>query len=584
LSHWLAELRRRNVHRVLIAYVAGTWLVAQVTGFLAEAFAWPAWILRAVVVVFLLGLPAAAAIAWFFELTPAGLVREQDFPAEAAVRVRPHRALDVAIVALVAAAIGYFVATHDWQGQEARRAADAAPATLAVLPFKPIVASSRDEALEFGMTDTLIARLSGVADVVVRPLSSVRRYAALEQDPLAAGRELGVESVLDGSVQKDSDRLRVTARLLRVADGRQLWSDRFEESYVDIFAVQDSIADRVSSALALKLSAADKERISRRATNDPVAYDAFLNGRYYWNRRASPADLGRAIEFYSRAVARDPRFALAYSGLADVLAVQAVFGVRAPYDVYPKALQAAERALEIDPDLAEAHATRGHIRLNYRHDWNGALDDYDEAIRHDARYAMAHMWRGFWLLFVGRGEEGLAELQAARDLEPDSLALAVNHARGLYWMRRYDAAEAQLARVLEIDPGNGLARAILVSVRTQRGRYDEALAMLSKDAANAPGSRALQGVALALAGRKAEARAELQRLTDLARQQYVSAYDLASISAALGDADGAFAWLDHAVVERSSLLSTLRVDPVMDGLRADPRYLDFENKIGMPPR
>jgi tetratricopeptide (TPR) repeat protein len=340
----------------------------------------------------------------------------------------------------------------------------------------------------------------------------------------------------------------------------------------------------VSAALALRLSTADKQRISRRATNDTVAYDLFLNGRYYWNRRASPDDLRKAIDFYSRAVDRDPKFALAYSGLADVLAVQAVFGVRAPADVYPEALAAAERALELDPDLAEAHATRGHIRLNYRHDWPGALDDYDEAIRHDPRYAMAHMWRGFRLVFVGKGEEGLAELQAARDLEPDSLPLAVNRARGLYWVRHYDEASAQLARVLEIDPANGLARAVLAAIRTQQGRYDEALGMMGQGAANAPGSRALRGVALALAGRRDEAGAELKRLRELAKQQYVSAYDLASIAAALGDADGAFTWLDQAVVERSSLLTTLRVDPVMDGLRTDPRYLDFENKIRMPPR
>jgi TolB-like protein len=584
VARWLAELRRRNVHRAAIAYLAIAWITAQVAEFLAEAFAWPAWVLRAVVVVLLLGLPAALALAWFFELTPGGLVREQDVPSGAAVRIRPHRAFDLAIVALTVIAIGYFVSTHDWRGSQATRAAGHAPATLAVLPFRPTVASNGDEALELGMADTLITRLSGLADVVVSPLSSVRRYAALDQDPIAAGRELGVESVLDGSVQKSGERLRVTARLLSVADGRQLWSDRFDEKATDIFAVQDSIADRVTAALALRLSPAEKQRLGRRATNDAAAYDLFLNGRYYWNRRGSPGDLGKAIEFYSRAVERDPRFALAYSGLADALAVQGVFGVRAPRDVYPRALAAADRALELDPDLAEAHATRGHIRLNFQHDWQGALDDYDEAIRHDPRYAMAHMWRGFWLLFVGRGEDGLAELQAARDLEPDSLPFAVNQARGLYWLRRYGDAESQLSRVLQIDPGNGLARSMLVSVYTELGRYDEALALLSQGMVNAPGSRGLRGVVLAKAGRVDEARAELARLEELAKRQYVSAYDLASINAALGDADGAFAWLDSAVVERSSLLTTLRADPVMDGLRSDPRYVDIENKIGMPPR
>jgi len=584
LGHWLAELRRRNVDRVVIAYLAATWLLAQVAGFLADTFIWPAWVVRALVTVLLLGLPLVAAIAWFFELTPSGLVREQDMPSGPTVRVRPHRALDVAIVALVALAISYFAWTHDWRGRGAVRAPGASPATLAVLPFKPIVTSSRDEALEFGMTDTLITRLSGVADVIVRPLSSVRRFATLEQDPVAAGRDLGVASVLDGSVQKSGERLRVTARLLRVEDGRQLWSDQFDEKYTDIFAVQDSIAARVTAALAVQLSDAERQRVGRHATSDSAAYDLFLNGRYYWNRRSSPDDLRKSIDFYSKAVAADPQFALAYSGLADVLAVQGIFGVRAPEDVYPKALAASERALELDPDLAEAHATRGHLRMTYQHDWQGALEDFDEAIRHDPRYAMAHMWRAYWMLFLGRSDEGLVEMQMARNLEPDSLPIALLHARGLYWTRRFDAAEARVRRVLEIDPRSSIARGLMVALDSQQGRHAAALASLAEGVPVAPGSRSLKAVGLAKAGRMDEARAELARLESRAREEYVSAYELASASAALGELDLAFTWLDQAVVERASLLTTLRIDPVMDVLRQDPRYVDIENKIRMPPR
>lgn len=582
MGHWLTELRRRNVDRVAIAYLAAAWLIAQVAQFLGETFAWPTWVMRALVIALLLGLPVAAAVAWFFELTPNGLVRERDLPAGATVRVRPHRALDLAIAALVVLAIGYFVFTNDWRGQGDQHARDAATATLAVLPFKPIVASSRDEALEFGMADTLITRLSGVADMIVSPLSSVRRFVALDQDPIAAGRELGVESVLDGSVQKSGERLRVTTRLLRVADGRQLWSDRFDENYTDIFAVQDSIADRVTQALALQLSPEERRRVGRHASASTAAYDLFLNGRYYWNRRRSADDLPRAAEFYSKAIAADPDFALAYSGLADILAIQGIFGVRAPDDVYPKALAASDRALELDPDLAEAHATRGHIRVNYLHDWAGALEDFDEAIRHDPRYAIAHLWRGYRLMFVGRENEGLVELQAARDLEPDSLPIALLHARGLYWARRFDAAAAEIQRVLAVDPDNAIGRSLLVSVYDQGGRSEDALEILSQGPPTAPGSRSLKALTLAGAGRLDEARAEVVRLESLAKQEYVSAYDIASASAAVGDLDRAFDWLEKAVVERASLLSTIRIDPVMDVLRNDPRYVEIEQKIGMP--
>lgn len=583
-TDWIGELLRRNVHRVLVAYLAGSWLLAQVAEFLADAFAWPAWTLRALVIALLLGLPAVAAAAWFFELTPGGLVREAPRPQGAALRLRPHRRFDLAVLALAVLALGYFVVTHDWRGRGDARPADAPAATLAVLPFKPVVAADRDEALEFGMADTLIMRLSGIADVAVRPLSSVRRYSALDTDAVGAGRELAVQSVLDGSVQRSGERLRVTARLLSVADGRQLWSGRFDEQYTDIFAVQDSIADRVTAALALKLSSAEQRRLQRRPTGDAVAYDLFLNGRYHWNRRWSPGSLQKAIEYYEQAIARDPQFALAYSGLADAQALQGVFALRAPREIYPVALENAERALVLDPDLAEAHATRGHIRLNFAHDWQGALEDYDEAIRHDPRYAMARVWRGLWLMTAGRSEEGLAEFATGVELEPNTTPPVVMYARGLYWARRYGEAATAIERVLEVEPDNSLARALLSAVYTQLGRNDEALLMAAGSAAQTPGGHSLLGVALARAGRAADARAEADRLVELAKQRYVPAYDVASIHAALGDVDRAFLWLDQALLEPSALLPTIRVDPVMDGLRSDPRYRDIEDKLRMPPR
>lgn len=580
---WLAEFRRRNVHRVLIAYLAVAWLLAQVAEFLSDAFAWPAWILRALVIVLLLGLPAAIAIGWFFEWTPAGLVREEPTPRGAALRLRPHRRFDVAIAALLAVALGYFAATHEWRDEEPRPP-PAGRATLAVLPFKPVVAADRDEALEFGMADTLILRLSGIAGMAVSPLSSVRRYSALDSDALAAGRELGVRSVLDGSVQRRGERLRVTARLLSVDDGRQLWSGQFDEQYTDIFAVQDSIADRVTAALAVQLTSVEQQRLARRPTSDTVAYDLFLKGRYHWNRRSSPASLLKAIEYYQQAVARDPQFALAYSGLADALAVQAVFAAREPREVYPAALQAAERALQLDPDLAEAHATRGHIRVNFLHDWPGALEDFDEAIRHDPRYAMARVWRGFWLVFVGRTEEGLAELATAVELEPSSMPQVVTYARGLYSARRHGEAAAALERVVEVEPQNMLARALLASVYIELGRFDEALVLASDVAGKSPGGFSVAAVALARAGRTDEARTALNRLVELAQHRYVPAYDIASVHAALGDADHAFQWLDRAFAEPSALLGNLRADPVMDPLRSDPRYREVERRLRLPER
>jgi TolB-like protein/Flp pilus assembly protein TadD len=581
---WLGELRRRNVHRVVLAYVAVAWLLAQVAGFLSDTFEWPAWIVRALVFVLLLGLPAAAVLAWFFEWTASGPVREASATGAASLRVRPHRRFDVAVAALLLLAVGYFAVTRDWRGSALVLPTQIGYATLAVLPFKPIVAGSRDEALELGMAETLITRLSGIAEVAVRPLSSVRRYGGLEQDALAAGRELAVRSVLDGSVQRDGERLRVTARLLDVATGRQLWAKRFDEAYTDIFAVQDSIADRVTAALSLQLTSNEQQRLARRPTSDAVAYDLYLKGRYHWNRRLSPLSLKNAVDYYNEAIARDPNFALAHSALADALALEAVFAARNPSEVYPAALQAAETALRLDPDLAEAHATRGHIRMNFLHDWEGSLADFDEAVRHDPRYALARVWRGLLLVFMGRTDEGLAELAMAVELDPYSLPPVVTYARGLYSARRHGEAAAALERVVEVEPENFLARALLSSVYIELGRYEEAMVIGTEAAGKAPGGFSLVGVALARAGRVEEARGEAARLIELSKSRYVPAYEIASVYAALGDPDRAFEWLDRAFEEHSALLGTFRSDPVMDPLRADPRSHEVERRLKLPPR
>lgn len=583
-ARWLAELRRRKVHHALLAYAAACWLLAQVLQFLADAYAWPTWLLRSSVWVFLLGVPVVATVAWFFELTAQGFVEQSaDSAVESARRVRPATVLELVVAALAFLGIGFFVAKHQWWETESPPSSGNAPRTLAVLPFKPIVSAARDEALELGMADTLIIRLSGIADVIVSPLSSVRRYSALEQDPLAAGRELNVKSVLDGSVQKDGDQLRVSARLLNVADGRPIWSDRFDEKYTNLLAVQDAIADRVTSALALTLSAAERDRIERRATADPVAYDLFLKGRLYWNRRNVWGNLDRAVGAFEQAVARDPAFALAQLGLADVRAVQAVFGLYPPQQIYPSVLASAQRALELDPGLAEAYATRGHARLNYQYDWQGALEDFDEAVRLDPRYSMAHVWRGFLMMFIGRTAPAISELDRATELEPDSLTIAVLHARGLCWARQYAAAASELERVLEIEPRGALATVMLAQVYTQLQRYDDALRLVTEDVGPAPQHHSTLAVALALSGQPERARAELARLQAAAATLYVPAYDFASIYAALGDHDAAFAWLDRAYAERSTLLPTLRVDPVMDALRVDPRYRELETRLGLPP-
>jgi TolB-like protein/Tfp pilus assembly protein PilF len=579
---FLRELRERNVDRAALAYAGAGWLIAQGGQLLADAYQWPGWVIRALLAALMLGFPLVLVLAWFFELTPAGLVSGKPDAPASAVRLRTRRKLDIAIAALVVAALGYLAATYDWRKSSPgpKTAAPVATATLAVLPFKPLLAATRDEALELGMTDTLIARLSSIEEVTVRPLSSVRRYGGLEQDAIHAGRELEVESVLDGSIQRMGDRLRVTVRLLRVADGRQLWSDQFDERLDDVFAVQDSIAGRVISALALRLTDSDRARMERYRSSDAEAYHLYVLGRGLCvTRRVENVD--RAIGYLEQAVSRDPGYALLHAALADCYTVKAVFGVEPPRPLFARAREAVLRALSLDPELSSAHASLGHVKMQYEFDWAGAEQEFLRAIALNADNAEPHYRLALLRGFSGHLDEALAEMAIARRLEPLWAPAAANHAWLLVLAGRYTEAESEARRAIEIDPDFPHSRSVLGRALLGQGRYDEALEAFESRKGLGPRSYADVAVALAAAGRIDQARQERDRILALSRQRYVPAYDIAVIHASLGDDETALAWLDKAVEERSTL-AQVGVDPALASMRANPGFKAILRRIGAP--
>jgi TolB-like protein/Tfp pilus assembly protein PilF len=578
----LRELRARNVDRAALAYAGAGWLLAQGGQLLADAYRWPDWVIRALLAALMLGFPLVLVLAWFFEWTPAGLVADGAGRPVSAIRLRTRRKLDLAIALLLFGVLGYLAATWNWREPSTGPApAPLAPAaTLAVLPFKPLLAATRDEALELGMTDTLIARLSGIEDVTVRPLSSVRRYGELEQDALAAGRELQLASVLDGSIQREGNRLRVTVRLINVADGSQLWSERFDEPQDDVFAVQDSIADRVIGALALRLTDSDRRRMDRYRTGDAQANHLYVLGRGLCiSRRAE--NLDRGIEYLERAVARDPDYALLHAALADCYAIKTVFAGEPPLPLFARAREAATRALALDPDLGDAHATLGHLRWRFEFDWSGAEEGYLRAIALDPRNATAHYRLALLRGFAGRFDEGLAEMEIARQLEPLWAPAAANHAWLLVLAGRYAEGEAEARRAIEIDPDFAHSRSVLGRALLGQQRYDEALEAFRSRKGPGPGSYADVAVTLAAAGRLAEARQELDGLLVLSRQHYVPAYDIAIGYAAIGDQEAALDWLDKAVEERANM-QAIRVDPALASLHANPRFKTIVKRVGVP--
>lgn len=448
--------------------------------------------------------------------------------------------------------------------------APASVVTLAVLPFKPLTPADRNESLEFGMAETLIAGLNSDR-LSVSPLSSVRRFAGSEQDVLAAGRALGVQAVLEGHIQRADGELRVSARLLNVSDGRQLWADRYDQAFTNIFSVQDAIAAKVRAALRVHLSGEASPAL-RRYTADSEAYQLYANGRFHLNR-ANEAGSRQALADFEQAVTRDPQFALAYVGIAEAHTLLGVFGTVAPSATFPQARRAVDKALAIAPELGEAYASLGHIKAQYEHDWSGAERAYLRAIELSPTFARASAWYGLLLGCQGRFDESMVRLRRAQELEPAQPVYAALIGMVLMYQRRYDEAIEQLQLTLQMDPSFPTTNTYLAAAYLRRGDYEKALIHLGHARTLAPGSQGYAGQIYALSGKRTAALEEIARLRTLSTQHYVSAYDVASIYAALGENDETFKWLERAFEERSPLVGWLRWDAVFDGIRTDPRYI-----------
>jgi TolB-like protein/DNA-binding winged helix-turn-helix (wHTH) protein/Tfp pilus assembly protein PilF len=450
--------------------------------------------------------------------------------------------------------------------------------TLAVLPFKPLTESDRNESLELGMTETLISGLNGNSRLQVAPLSSVRRYAGGEQDALTAGRQLGVAAVLEGYLQRAGDRLRVSVRLLDTRDGRQLVADSYDESFTDIFSVQDAIASRVQDAFMAEL-VGDAVSLPHE-TRDAEAYQLYANGRFYLRR--NEAGMRRAIAYFSGAIERDPEFARAYVGLAEAYALLGVYGAIAPRDAFPNARAAVDKALLLDPELGEAYAQLGHIKVQYERDWPAAATAFDRAIALSPSYAPAHQWVGHYLAYMGNIDEGLARIRDAQQLEPASPAYAALIGMFLNYQRRYDEAIDQLTKTLEMDPSLDLAHTHLAVAYMYRGEFELAIDELARTSSVTPGSSGYLGQIYALSGRRDEALAEIERLMAASGDRPVAAHDIATIYAALGDADSTFQWLDRALEDQSQMLGWIRWNPVFDSIRGDARYAAFMQRLKLP--
>jgi TolB-like protein/class 3 adenylate cyclase/Tfp pilus assembly protein PilF len=452
--------------------------------------------------------------------------------------------------------------------------------SVAILPFRPLASQNRDEALENGMADTLIAKLSSVTQIVIPSLSSAQRFLEQEHDPVAAARLLHVRAVLDGTLQKAADRIRVTVRLLNVADGVALWTAQFDEKFNDVFVVEDTIAQKVADALALRLSGEEQKQLAKRYTDNAEAYQLYLKGRFYWNKYTEEG-YRKSIEFYKQAAEKDPNYALAYSGIADSYSLLGELSIGPPKEMFPQARAYAEKALKIDNQLSEAHLSLGIVKLFYDWDPPAAEPELARARALNPNDPQVHHFYGHYLEFVQRYDEAADEIKRGMDLDPTNLVVSSEYAWTFYIRRRPDEALELYRKIMELDPNFLLGYVWIAQAYEQKQMYAEALAELerARKIDNWSWITAEIGCVKAFLGQREEARRIIDELTTRSPHEYVDETLIVYVLIALGEKDEAFAWMEKAFQNRGSNLPWLVMEPKFDPIRSDPRFQHFVTRI-----
>jgi len=477
------------------------------------------------------------------------------------------------------------VAIYFWRaGNTAGEPTATGVKSIAVLPFKPLVAASRNESLEIGMADTLITKLSGIKQLIVRPISAVRKYTDLDQDSIAAGRELGVDYVLEGNLQMVGEKTRATLRLLNVKDGSAIWTDKCDQQCTTIFELQDAVAQQIAGALALRITGDQKKQLAKHYTENVEAYQLYVKGVFFWNKFTDET-VTKSIDYFQQAIDKDPTYALAYTGLANSYNVLGVNGPMDAKDAQPKVKYAVEKAVQLDDSLPQAHLALGAFKLFYEWDWLGAERAFNRAIELDPSYADPHELYGYLLRIMGRFDEALAEIRKAQELDPASLLINGDLGVTLRLARRYDQAIEEFKKTLEMDPNFADSRCEFGLAYGLKGMYEQGIVQIKK-AVTLSGNNAQiiarLGEVYALAGNKAEAQRIIAWLQAESNKRYAPPLHIALIYATLGDGDKAFTWLEKAYDEHSCWLINLKIEAGWDKIRSDPRFDNLLGRVGLP--
>jgi len=595
----IAELRRRKVIQVGAAYLVVAWLLIQVVATVAPQLQLPEWVPRLVTLLLMVGFPVAVVMAWVFEVTPEGVRVD--------ARKTGSKRMYVSAAVFAAAALAWYV-RGDRAAQEvvvaapsAPTAAPAPPATsasttaapadpvappptksIAVLAFADMSPDKDSEYLSDGIAEEILNALAGVGDLQVAARTSSFYYKDRNESLRDIGKTLGVAHVLEGSVRRQGEKVRITAQLIRVADGFHRWSDTYDGDLADVFALQERIARAITDELKVVLSGGQQEQLVDVGTDNAAAYGHYLRGRYFWNRRTA-ANISLAIEQFRAAADADPEFAKAYSGIADCYAILPYYASIRSDQTIAQARIFAARALALDEGLAEAHTSSAFERVT-QWDWSGAEQAFRRAIELNPRYATAHFWYARMLAGLGRYDDALERLREAHRLEPLSRVIRDNLTQFHILRNEPAIALVEARRLVELAPDYPSGHALLGRVLLLNGKPDEALIAVDRAIAMETGIRARLAriAALVALGRHDEAASLAREYEGQHAVGNLDAYWVANAYVDLGDDGQALAWLERAIAERSALVSGVRADTSMLRLRDDPRFRAIVARMGMP--
>jgi TolB-like protein/Tfp pilus assembly protein PilF len=586
--NFFSELKRRNVYKVAVAYAVVGWLIAQIATQIFPFLEIPNWVVRLVIALVAIGFPITLIIAWAFEATPEGIKRTEVADAMPTTKgQKRHVWMYVVVIGAAISVALFFLGRYTVGNNATLRQNDAATISLpeksiAVLPFDNLSRDPDNAYFAEGVQDEILTRLAKVADLKVISRTSTQRFKSAPSDLRDIAKQLGVMNILEGSVQKANDQVRVNVQLINAMNDSHLWAEIYDRKLTDIFATESDIAKTIAETLQAKLTGSEKTAMSKEPTANSEAYELYLKGRFYWNKRTG-ADLLKAIDYFNQAIAKDPNYALAYSGLADSYLLLPPYGAAAPKDSVPQAKVAVKKALELDDTLAEAHASSARIISGFDFDSIKAIAEFKRALQLNPNYATAHHWFGSGpLLALGQFDESIAEAKRSIELDPLSLINNADFGNDYYYARRYDEAIAQLRQTVEMEPRFYLARYYLGQALQAKGQLFEAIAEYRRAAEvnDDPFVLALLGQAYARVGQQAEANKILAQLNQEAKSRYVGAYGLGLIFLGLGDKNRAMDELERAYRENDGNdIYNIRIDPMLDDLRGDPRFEALAEKI-----